>query len=186
MDGSGYKDGREVKHPVSKLNSVLFALEGLRGSVGSEIISYRSLYGDQGPKLKAICVAGRGYWYESHGSWLRIGGSEEGDDVLAFLGGVINTYKRISASRGWQALGNYIIAPPADFHAIASGTKPTLLVQCANCSNRAVIYFDNNPARDQDWPAGFVGPDPCPKCGSQLRAPAGRYVLTEGRFELQS
>jgi hypothetical protein len=112
---------------TGQLVSVVFALESdIASAEFSEPKRYHHLYGEEVPYLKAICIAGGGYWYEHKGNWLRVGGELPGDDVLAFIGGVMNTSKEIAATRGPQKLGNYLIEKPKEMRILRTGPNPSL------------------------------------------------------------
>ncbi len=179
-------EGREVLHASAKLNSVIFALDSdLVESEHGEVQRYKEIYNGRTPHLKALCVAGRGYWYESRGSWVKIGGELEFDEILAFISGVMNTYGKVSKSRGYFPIGEYLIKPGNDLRTFPSGTAPTLIVECEHCNDRAVVSFPTNAASMQTWADGYVGQDNCDRCGGRRVAAAGTYMLREGRFEKQ-
>jgi hypothetical protein len=92
------------------VRSVIFALNtDLAPSGSSEVDRYRDVYANDLPYLRALCVVGRGYWYEDGQKWCNYKTTGELGEVLAFIGGVTNTYRSISRSRGDPKLGNYII-----------------------------------------------------------------------------
>ncbi|MCR9494915.1 hypothetical protein NB493_05815 [Vibrio alginolyticus] len=106
------QQGNGVDHPVIQPISVLFGLDStLTGNRQSEPQRYQTVYvaGNQ-PPIKAICIAGKGYaWVENHQFWREYPASNDYDEILAFIGGVTNTYKTIAASRGRPSLGHYIV-----------------------------------------------------------------------------
>jgi hypothetical protein len=109
---------------IERVRSVVFALNtDLRAQDRSEIHRYRDIYGDDHPYIRAICVVDRGYWYDDGGKWLNFRTVGEFGEVLAFIGGVTNTYGSIARSRGTPMLGNYII--PNDVIAMSvMATRP--------------------------------------------------------------
>ncbi len=185
LPGRSFRDGVEIQHGVANLNSTLFALNSdLSPSMHGEVKRYKGIYVGDVPHLKALCVAGSGYWYEVNGSWIKFGNEAEGDDVLAFIGGVMNTYNMVRATRGFQKIGEYLIKVGAEFQSFPSGTTPTINVKCEGCEDKAVVSFPSNVDVTQDWTQGFVAPQACPKCAGKLIAPPGTYSLTDGLFVL--
>ena len=103
----GLKDheGIEQHHHIEKARSVIFALNSdLTGSGKNEAERYRAIYGEDYPYLRAICVAGKEYWFEKRGTWIKLYTQESYDEILGFLGGVMNTYKDVAQSRGQPCL----------------------------------------------------------------------------------
>lgn len=96
--------------PVERVRSVVFALNtDLSPGGTSEVQRYKDVYVEDKPYLRAVCVVDRGYWYEDGEKWLNHKTSGELGEVLAFIGGVTNTYRAVAHSRGSPSLGNYII-----------------------------------------------------------------------------
>ena len=183
LPGRSYVGGQEILHGVAKLNSTIFALSSdLTATDHGEIRRYKDIYSKDQLYLKAICVAGVGYWYEDSGSWIKFGGRKEGDDVLAFIGGVMNSYNQLSKTRGVQRIGEYLISKEPNMRSFPSGTTPTINVQCDACDQKAVVSFLQPTTTPQYWLDGFVGPQPCSACGGRLVAPAGTYHLHDGLF----
>jgi hypothetical protein len=182
LAGTSMQNGKPVQHLVPRLRSVLFALGTDLVDETNEAQRYRAVYKTGEPPLRAICVAGKGYWFEADGSWFCIDNRDPADDVLALIGGVMNTYKSVAAGRGMQHLGHYLIEPPNDLVSVPSGTKPTLRVKCNNCGKNAVVFFNQKVPETQVWPSGFVSPDRCHACGGELTCPAGTYLLEEGLY----
>lgn len=184
LPGQTDSRGNPKHHKIESPISVLFALTSdLTSSGKSEAQRYKEIYGSDYPFLSAICVAGKEYWYESRGGWINVPAKDKYDEVLSFIGGVMNTYRSIASSRGNPKLGNYIIDTPEnnDFINIPSGTEPILNVVCENCSNKGYIYFGNSfiNLNSKD---GFTASDPCCKCGGKLVAPSGEYQLIGGEL----
>ena len=186
LPGRSLVNGQEQLHPSAQLISVLFALDSdLKASEHGEVQRYKKIYAGRAPNLKAICVAGRGYWYENQGSWWKFRAELEADDVLAFIGGVTNTYGKVAKSRGYLPLGEYLIKPSNELITFPSGTKPTLIVKCQSCNDEAIVSFPDNTLPTQVWDQGFVALDVCDRCGGRRTAPAGTYTLSEGLFKKQ-
>jgi hypothetical protein len=98
----------------------LFAFDSdLTENGESEIERYQRLdsCNPTDPLLRAICVVGRGYWYYDNrdNRWVFLHPSQEHDEVVGFLSGVMNTIPDALASRGRPRLGNYLMTPrPSD------------------------------------------------------------------------
>lgn len=181
LPGKRDQYGNELNHPVEKARSVIFALNSDLSVGGkSEVERYREIYGMEYPYLRAICVTGKEYWWEKRGSWIRLVGTEEYDETLAFIGGISNTYKWVGKTRGWPNLGNYIIKSQDDLITFPSGTEPTVNLQCENCGSKAVLFFNKPIPPVDDYPSGFVSDSSCPKCRNKLVAPPGRYENKDG------
>jgi hypothetical protein len=109
---------------LERVRSVVFALDtDLSAGGTSEIDRYKSVYGSDPAYLRALCVVDRGYWYDNGEMWLNYKMAGQFDEVLAFIGGVTNTYRVVARSRGSPSLGNYII--PSEVTGISlAATKP--------------------------------------------------------------
>lgn len=103
--------GHRKHHHIEKVRSVLVALDtDLAVGGKSELERYAEIRGDDAPFLRAICVVGRGYWYHTRGDvWPKCPDTYEGAELVGLLGGVMNTYRWVSLSRGYPPLGNYVI-----------------------------------------------------------------------------
>jgi len=102
-------NGRRNEHPVIDPISVIFALNSNLQATGmSEARRYLDMHKNDYSYLKAICVAGREYSYESKGGWTSLRNAEDYDEVLNLIAGITNTYRKISQSRGFPLLGHYV------------------------------------------------------------------------------
>jgi len=61
------------------------------------------------PRLRAICIAGRGYWYFCNDSWIFSPATQDKDEIINFLSGVINTIPDSFIKRGRPRLGVYLV-----------------------------------------------------------------------------
>lgn len=161
----GLKDehGNEKHHRIEKARSVIFALNtDLTGTGKSEAERYRDIYLDDIPYLVAICIVDREYWFEKRGNWIRLPNAKKYDDVLGFIGGVMNTYKGVAESRGHPNLGNYIIDMPSngEIVSIPSGTEPIVTAYCDKCGKKTVISFGKLKLRLNNR-EGFKASIPC-------------------------
>ena len=181
----GLKDqnGKEVHGIVAHPVSVIFGLSSdLTEGGKSEAERYKEIYGDEGPFIAAICVAGKEYWHEKSGSWFYHENPKEYDEVLSFIGGLMNTYKKVAESRGKPSLGYYVIDVPSNnLVTIPSGTEPVIKVVCNACGNLAVLNFGKNKI-DLNSKDGFKSKDPCCKCGNELVAPPGKYEIKDSEL----
>jgi hypothetical protein len=103
--------GKSTNHIVEKVISCVFAfgtdltLEGK-----NEIDRYDEIRDlDYHPPLRAICVVGRGYWYWSGNKWKTWERTYDFEEVVGFIAGVMNTYRRVAATRKEPRLGRYLI-----------------------------------------------------------------------------
>lgn len=176
-----YLSGNEINPNPDRIRSVLFALNSDLTTEGkSEAIRYRELYASDYPYIRAICVAEKEYWHESNGSWIKHHIHEQFDEILSFIGGIMNTYKSVSRNRGLQCLGHYIIDSPenVDLITIASGTSKVIKANCDQCGAMAVLTL-NMP--DILNVAEIISNTKC-KCGGVFRAPGGKYALQDGEY----
>lgn len=101
------ENGKEKQHSLTKVTSAVFALSS-KLKKSSEAERYIQIHGKSAPAIRAICVADREYWFEASGFWYGTPEVEQSDPVLAFLTGVMNTYRSTAKSRGYPLLGHYI------------------------------------------------------------------------------
>ncbi len=179
LSNFGYRPGladdarQEKHHRIEKVRSVLFALgSDLTGRGRSEIDRYKEVQGRSLPAIRALCVAGREYWFENNRSWYGATDSDEFDGVLAFLAGIMNSYRFISQSRGYPRLGNYIASTTTLTRVEAGPRMPT--VRCERCNSTYDFKVNVGPA--QIVVEGALMPaKPCPACGGELWSEAGRF-----------
>ena len=171
----GFSDdvGQEKHHNIEKVRSVLFALESdLTGRGRTEVDSYKEVQGMSLPAIRALCIAGKEYWFNRHNTWYGTKDSDAFDGVLSFLAGVMNTYRSISQSRGYPRLGNYI-APETSLERLEAGPQIPE-VGCERCGS--TYAFAANVGKMQIVIEGaLVSANPCPKCGGNLRSEPGRF-----------
>jgi hypothetical protein len=93
------------------IRSVVFALNTDLSEGGkSETDRYKEIYKDGPRYIAAICVAGREYSWEVNDAWIMSNGNGNFDETLNFIAGVTNTYRTVAQSRGYPALGSYIMS----------------------------------------------------------------------------
>lgn len=101
---------RPTDHIVEKVISCVFAFDTDLISEGkNETHRYDEIRGSDDPAIKAICVVGRGYWYWYNGRWKTWKRKPGFEEVVGFIAGVMNTYRRVAATRGEPRLGRYLI-----------------------------------------------------------------------------
>jgi len=112
-----YRQERDYKH----VRYVLFAFRSDQ-SHRSECQRYQHFYENLPnqssiplpPPIRALCVVGREYGHERDGKWT---GKKYSDDacneVLLFIGGIVNTYRDIAASRQPIRMEDYVFPEDA-------------------------------------------------------------------------
>ncbi len=109
LSGLKNADGSERHHFIEKVRSVIFALNtDLSGNKLSEAERYEKIYKQKNeiPHIRAICVAGCEYCYDNGEYWVNFNSIDKFDEILAFIGGVTNTYKAVASSRHYPLLGH--------------------------------------------------------------------------------
>jgi len=180
----GLKDehGKEKNHPVEKLRYVVFALNSdLTGTNLTEAHRYKQIYGDGLAHVRSICVAEKSYWYDNGDFWIGLEPIDAYDEILAFIGGVTNTYKSVSASRNAPLLGNYVVPEANDLGAVTSRRIETLEVKCEKCGKQA--FFKPDVGKLNITINGAVSSKaPCTECGGTLRSEPGKYRFVGGEL----
>lgn len=176
------EEGKVVdKHQIEKVRSVLFALKtDLSGNNLNEAERYKKLYKEDSAHIRAICVAGREYWFDNGTHWIGGFDVDQYDGVLAFIGGISNTYRAVSASRGYPLLGHYIVPGKViTLTSLPSGTNPLLRAKCDTCGVEGDVV-PNVPQIDMT----INGPIevPCVQCGGKLRADSAQYKFAAGKL----
>lgn len=183
LPGKFDEEGNSVNHRVSYPRSVIFALNSdLKGNGKSEAERYRNIYKDDTHYLSAICVAGQEYSYESDYQWITMRKKDGFDEILAFIAGVTNTYRKVSESRGYPQLGYYVA--PENVEATVSPARdlPELSVKCEKCGaeKRGVFMMDTR----QDVTISndsLKMSTPC-DCGGTMVSEIGTYVIKKGKL----
>lgn len=102
-------------HNFTKLIPCIFAFgSDLLGSGKSELDRYDEVRGSDDPAIKVFCVVGHGYW-----GWVNSNNRYKWGtflqeqyplaEVVGFIAGVLNTYRKVSASRLDPRLGYYLL-----------------------------------------------------------------------------
>ena len=183
----GLKDeqGKEKHHSIEKIRSVVFALNSdLKGTGLNEAERYRKQYGDDVAHIRAICVAGKEYWYDNGNHWVGFKDGEAFDEVLAFIGGVSNTYRAVSASRGQPSLGNYIIPEAKGFIATKSRDITSVKVSCEVCCLEGDMVPEVGNI-DITVNGVLSASEKCPNCLSTMKSENGTYIFKKGKLTQQ-
>lgn len=102
--------GKATPHMVEKVISSVLAFDTDLSPEGeNDIERYNGIRGSDSPAIRAICVVGRGYWYWLHDKWETWKRTYEFEEVIGFIASVVNTYRRIAATRKEPRLGRYLI-----------------------------------------------------------------------------
>lgn len=99
---------------VKNIIPVYFAFSSdLSGTNKTEIDRYieHDKYALNCPIIKAICIIGQGYWYYdiNYKNWIFHPPTQEFDEVIDFLSGILNTIPKISISRFSTSIGEYLM-----------------------------------------------------------------------------
>jgi hypothetical protein len=103
--------GRQVEHDFTKVISAILAFSTDLSQEGkSEIERYDEIRGSEFPAIRSICVVGSGHWEISKdGEWRMFPQTYPLAEVVSFIAIVMNTYRRVAATRKEQRLGLYLI-----------------------------------------------------------------------------
>lgn len=174
------EQGKEKSHSIEKLRSVVFALNSdLTGNGLNEAERYRRLYGEDAANICAICVAGKEYWYDNGNYWIGFKDGLNFDEILAFIGGVTNTYRSVSVSRGQPCLGNYIVPKVKGFIATKSRDVASVKVVCENCGLEGEMVPEIGEM-NITVNGALSTKDKCPNCDGTMKSESGTYVFEKG------
>ncbi|MGM8226946.1 DUF6602 domain-containing protein [Cellvibrio sp. ARAG 10.3] len=176
------EDGKEKHHTIEKVRSVVFALgSDLSGNKLNEAERYRKIYGDDSAHIRAICVAGKEYWYDNGNYWIGFKDGQNFDEILAFIGGVTNTYREVSVSRGQPCLGHYVIPEAMGFVATKSRDVPSVKLTCKNCGIEGDMV-PNIGSMDITINGAISSKENCPSCGGKMSSKNGTYIFKSGQL----
>ncbi|WP_457807629.1 DUF6602 domain-containing protein [Kushneria sp. EE4] len=182
LPGQKGDDGKEMHHSIEKLRSVVFALNSdLTGTGLNEAERYRKLYDEDAAYVRAICVAGKEYWYDNSNYWIGFKDGKDFDEVLAFVGGVTNTYRGVSASRGQPCLGHYVIPEAKCFVATKSRDVPSVQLTCEKCGIEGEVV-PNIGSLDITINGSIASEERCPSCDGKMSSKNGTYIFKKGRL----
>jgi len=176
----------EINHHFEKLRSVVFALNSdLRGTRVNEAERYEKIYKglNQPPFIRAICVAGKEYWFDDGACWLGTKEHNLFDEVLSFIGGVTNTYREVAKSRHSPLLGQYIIPSGTAKAGPPTGVKFQISLTCQTCGEK-IKFAPDMPKNKKIVVEGTIShTQPCEKCGGILRSPKGTFEFENGKLK---
>ncbi|WP_413664636.1 DUF6602 domain-containing protein [Microbulbifer sp. CNSA002] len=182
LPGQKGDDGNEKHHSIEKLRSVVFAINSdLTGTGLNEAERYRKLYGEDTAHIRAICVAGKEYWYDNGNYWIGFKDGKGFDEVLAFIGGVTNTYRDVSTSRGQPCLGHYVIPEAKGFVATKSRDVLSVQLTCEECGIEGEMV-PNIGSMDITVNGSISSKERCPSCGGKMSSENGTYIFKKGRL----
>lgn len=182
LPGKHDKKGNELHHNLEKLRSVVFALNSdLSGTGLNEAERYRKFYGNDHAYLRAICVAGKEYWYDSGNFWVGTKNVDKYDEVLAFIGGVTNTYRAVSVSRGSPFLGSYIIPEITSLVGTKSRDVASVQVTCEKCGLTGELV-PQVPIANLTVNGAIVASERCPKCAGLMKSAEGTYNFIDSKL----
>jgi hypothetical protein len=75
--------------------------------------------GKPDPPIRALCVVGKEYGQEDNGKWEGVVSDNACKEVLVFIGGVINTYRSIAATRRPIRAEDYVFPQHTDFQPLS-------------------------------------------------------------------
>ncbi|HCL5534519.1 TPA: hypothetical protein N2N29_000515 [Citrobacter werkmanii] len=179
----GLKDtnNNELNHSIEKVISVVFALNSdLKRDGISEAGRYRKIYKNEERFIRAICVADREYCYEDRDYWRSTRNTENFDEILLFISGISNTYKRVSNSRMQPLLGHYIAPEHYPQTLLAAEDMPELIVKCSLCNKELSIICDFG--NQNTTIIGNIKHHLRCDCGGELISESGTYIIKHGRL----
>ena len=184
LPGLKNADGSDRHHSIEKVRSVIFALNtDLSGKNLTEAERYEKIYKEKNdhPHIRAICVAGREYWFDNGEYWINLTSVDDFDEILGFIGGVTNTYKTVAASRHMPSLGHYIV--PEVETKVGPQTREFKRVEiiCDSCQ-KSLQFKPNMGTKDITVNGAISYSEPCPDCGGKMQSKSGVYVFKNGEL----
>jgi hypothetical protein len=182
LPGLTDESGKPKDHAIEKARSVIFALNSdLTGTNLNEAQRYKKLYGDGMAAIRSICVAGRDYFYDNGEYWIGFEKNDEYDEILAFIGGITNTYKAVSRSRHSPLLGNYVVPESPVCLSIESRKVIKIQVICEGCG-KVAMFKPNMGTMDVVVNGAISSAEPCSDCGGKMSSSAGTYHFVKGEL----
>lgn len=116
LRGFGYQSGKyderdsPERHTVRPVISTILAFDtDLVPGGKPEVQRYDEVRGSEFPAIQAMCVVGKGYWYNRDGQWKEWTLTYPLEEVVGFVAGIMNTYRDVAESREAPRLGRYLI-----------------------------------------------------------------------------
>jgi hypothetical protein len=100
---------------------------------------------------------------------------------LAFIGGVTNTYKKVSRSRHEPLLGNYVVPNTACLSPIESRKVVGIKIVCAGCGKEE-MFKPNIGNIDIVINGAISNSEPCPNCGGKMSSIISTYRFVKGEL----
>ncbi|NHB09977.1 hypothetical protein GWK53_26210 [Burkholderia cepacia] len=179
--------GNNVHHSIERVRSVVFALNSdLSGNDSNEASRYEKIYTQKNdiPHLRAICVAGREYWYDDGEHWIRCPVGMEFDEVLGFIGGVTNTYRNVARSRHYPALGNYIVPSGTTSQGPQTGKLIRINLICENCKKHISSKPYSPDIQNLTVNGQLRYNNSCPDCNGTMTSTLGHYEFKKGLLQV--
>jgi hypothetical protein len=183
LPGHTDEDRDVTSHTIERVRSVVFALSSKGASTG-EAARYAEVVAaaNEPEAIRAICVAGKEYCYDSGELWVSQRFISRYDEVLSFLGGVMNTYRNVSRSRGSPLLGHYIIPEVPTTFGPVTNKNGQALFHCSACSFNVQIRPTIQMMGSVTVNGRLVETSLCPECGGQITTAEGVFKFSEGRL----
>lgn len=182
LAGEKNSNGKPVQHTVNKPRSVVFALNtDLTGNGLSEAERYIKTYKGGTNYLSAICVAGKEYIYEDRECWVAMENPTDYDEILNLIAGITNTYRKVSQSRGFPSLGQYVGTERCGYTLFPCTNLPELTVTCEQCGTTKAIICTFDQDDFEIINQSIVDDKPC-KCGGRFKSKKGNYKIKGGRL----
>jgi len=108
-------DGKPIEHTVTYPIPTVFAFDtDLKPGHTTDLHRYEQMLAGAVPALRTICVAGRESWHYEEispgtGRWTQWPKKQPHDEIVGFLGGLLNSLRTVANSRGSPRLGNYFV-----------------------------------------------------------------------------
>lgn len=179
--------GKDVHHSIERVRSVIFALNSdLSGNDLNEAQRYEKIYAPKNdiPHLRAICVAGREYWYDDNEHWIGCPVEMEFDEVLGFIGGVTNTYRNVARSRHYPGLGNYIVPFGETLQGPQTGKIIRVNLKCENCEKKTSSKPYSPDIQNLTVNGQLRYKNSCPDCSGTMVSAVGHYEFKKGILQV--
>lgn len=182
VPGKRNERGEVTHHNIEKVRSVVFALNSNLSDKGiSEAERYKKIYKDGPAYIRSICVVGKVYSYDDGDFWRSHQSSDPYDEVLGFMGGIMNTYRLVSESRGYPALGHYIVPDAQALTSIKSRDVPSIQIMCNGCGRQS-DFVPNLGGGRLTVKGQIVSATKCSVCNGTMSSVDGMYEFGDGKL----